>query len=70
MRTFTVRFAVAYAACTCAALSQTSRGAVTGTVLDPTGAYRKSPCDLDRRGDGRPSLHAKATKRESTASTR
>jgi hypothetical protein len=35
---FTWRLAVGYVACACAAMSQTSRGTVTGTVLDASGA--------------------------------
>jgi hypothetical protein len=38
MRTFTWRLAVVCVARACLALSQTSRGTVTGTVLDPSGA--------------------------------
>src|SRR5436309_1762672 len=38
MRTLAWRLAVGYLACACAALSQTSRGTVTGTVLDTSGA--------------------------------
>src|SRR5258708_6570791 len=38
MRTFLWKLAVGYVACACAALSQTSRGTVTGTILDATGA--------------------------------
>ena len=38
MRTFTWKLAVVCVACACVALSQTSRGTVTGTVLDPSGA--------------------------------
>jgi hypothetical protein len=35
---FTWRLAAGYVACACAAMSQTSRGTVTGTVLDASGA--------------------------------
>ena len=38
MRIFAWRLAVVYAVFACATLSQTSRGTVTGTVLDPSGA--------------------------------
>src|SRR5713226_3225124 len=38
MKTLTWKLAVGYVACACVALSQTSRGTVTGTVLDASGA--------------------------------
>ena len=38
MRTLTWKLAVVCVACACVALSQTSRGTVTGTVLDASGA--------------------------------
>ena len=38
MKTLTWKLAVVCVACACVALSQTSRGTVTGTVLDPSGA--------------------------------
>ena len=38
MRTFTWKLVVVCVACACVALSQTSRGTVTGTVLDASGA--------------------------------
>ena len=38
MRTFTWKLAVVYIACAWAAHAQTSRGTVTGTVLDASGA--------------------------------
>src|SRR5712692_9882116 len=38
MKTLTWKLTVGYVACACVALSQTSRGTVTGTVLDASGA--------------------------------
>ena len=64
-----LRLAVVYAACAFAAQAQTSRGTVTGTVLDPTGAViggaHVTLTGVERASGSPP----KATRPESIAST-